>query len=431
MKRYAGILAGLLLLVSLAAGGCSGGDSAANVEIPPLRQEQKAAREKIEVDVYWDATYSMKGYATIAGNNFYRTLPDELEDLGNSLGTTKFFRFGQEVKPLEGREHRRFSDPAYYDEVITAIHTVIGAANNEHLSVVVTDLFESDADWNNVAKQIKDKYFSQHKAMALIGIKNPFNGDIFDAGYGDHSKQAYDSGGDEKRYRPFYMMVLGSDAEVQVFLKRFKSRHAESESIHYLQLSENIVDQAQDLSTMKIKSSKNLFNDEKLKLTDKKMKEFGIDSGDEKSILTVGFSYKLREDSCKVDTKKLKPVAVVKYLEDNEWKDLEGAGDVQLKLDSDPDNPEGFLLTTTFTADKTLKKKAINLLSVDVVPARDGFSLPDWVKNWNISNADVTAAEQIDGSKTINFVHLVESLKNSALDAAEPYLANETLVIRY
>ena len=252
MKRYAGIWAGLLLLVSLAAGGCSGGDSAANVEIPPLRQEQKAAREKIEVDVYWDATYSMKGYATITGNNFYRTLPDELEDLGNSLGTTKFFRFGQEVKPLEGREHRRFSDPAYYDEVITAIHTVIGAANNEHLSVVVTDLFESDADWNNVAKQIKDKYFSQHKAMALIGIKNPFNGDIFDAGYGDHSKQAYDSGGDEKRYRPFYMMVLGSDAEVQVFLKRFKSRHAESESIHYLQLSENIVDQAQDLSTMKI-----------------------------------------------------------------------------------------------------------------------------------------------------------------------------------
>ena len=431
MRKSAGIWAVVLLAAGLALGGCFGGDAPADVAIPPLRQTPKAAGEKLDVDVYWDATYSMKGYAVITGNNLYRTLPDELEDIGNSLGATKFFRFGQEVKPLEGREHRRFSNPDYYDEVITAIHTVIGATDNNHLSVVVTDLFESDADWSNVAKQIKDKYFAKHKALALIGIKNPFNGDIFDAGYGDHSRQAYNSGGDEKRYRPFYMMVLGSDAEVQLFLNRFKSRHSDNKNIRYLLLSENILEQAQDLSTMTIKSSKNLFKDEKLKLPDQKMKEFGIDKGDEKTTLVAAFAYKLREDSCKVDTKKLKPVAQVKYLEDNEWRDAGAGGNITLKLEPDPDEAGGFLLTTVFTADKVLKKKAVNLLSVEVVPARDGFSLPDWVKEWNIGNGEVTSAEQIDGSKTINFLHLTESLKNSALDAAEPALADETMVIRY
>ena len=37
------------------------------------------------------------------------------------------------------------------------MHNVVDAANEEHLSVIITDLFESDADWSNVTKKLKDK----------------------------------------------------------------------------------------------------------------------------------------------------------------------------------------------------------------------------------------------------------------------------------
>ena len=109
---YIGVL--FLLAGVVCVSGC-GSDESGDAAIPSFFVQQEASSEKTDVDVYWDATYSMQGYTTIPEGNVYRNLPDGLEDVGNSMGNTKFFRFGEQVQPLEGREHRHFSEVGFYD----------------------------------------------------------------------------------------------------------------------------------------------------------------------------------------------------------------------------------------------------------------------------------------------------------------------------
>lgn len=419
----------LLILLTAVLAGC-GTEQSADVSIPGILGQQEGKPDKTNVDVYWDATYSMQGYTTITAGNAYRSLPDNLEDVGNSMGETKFFRFGETVQPLEGREHRRFSEAGFYNETITAIHTVIDTADTEHLSIIVTDLFESDADWSNVAKKIKDKYFAQHMAVAVVGIKNPFNGDVFDVGL-DNAKFNYDSGNDTAKYRPFYLLIMGHENQVKAFIQRWKDKGAGGSDMQYMLLSENLMDEVPDLSTMEIKDSKNIFADEKLKLNDKRMKEFGVDAGDEEAQITAGFAYKPVTDGCKVDMKSLKPVVRLSYLEDGEWKSLDKDQEVSCTIQEDPAQSGYYLTTLKFTPDKTLEKDKINLIYASIEPGYNGFTLPDWVKTWNMENSGGITPDNFDGSKTINFLHLAESLKASALDAAKPSLANMVLLINY
>ena len=80
-----------------------------NSQEMPITMPTDMARAEMEtpaaipVDVYWDATVSMQGYTTLAAGNVYRTLPDLLGDIGDSMGNVQFFRFGAEVMPLGGR----------------------------------------------------------------------------------------------------------------------------------------------------------------------------------------------------------------------------------------------------------------------------------------------------------------------------------------
>lgn len=423
---YVGIL--LLLVSTVYIVGCSSNDEEASIPNFFLQQENQSA--KTDIDVYWDATCSMQGYTTIPEENAYRNLPDGLEDVGDSMGNTKFFRFGETVQPLEGREHRRFREIGFYNETVTAIHTVVDTADTDHLSIIVTDLFESDADWSNVAKKIKNKYFGQHLAVAVIGIKNPFSGYIFDVGV-DNAKFNYNSGNDPAKYRPFYMLIMGHEGQVKEFLQRWKDKNPGGNETQYMLLAEGLMEQVPDLSNMEIQDSQNIYADEKLNVTDKRVKEFGIDSGDETAELKTVFHYQPIVDGCAVDIGKSKPVVHLYSLEDGEWKKSKKDGDAVCSLKETGMQPGEYQLSLSFTPDKTLEKNHVNLIYAAVEPGYNGLILPDWVRQWNMDNPTSATEETFDGSKTINFIHLIESLKDSVLDAAKPSLANMTLLINY
>ena len=174
-----------------------------------------------------------------------------------------------------------------------------------------------------------------------------------------------------------------------------------------------------------------IFGDEKLKLKDKRMKEFGIDKVGEPAHLVTSFQYKPAEDGCNVDVHKLAPKVEVKVLKDGEWQKPEADGDCKLTIEPDPAQAGMFTMDLSFTPEKSLDSGQVNLVYATVAPGPEGISLPDWVKQWNMENVSGMTAQQFDGSKTINFSHLVESLKDSALSAAQPIMANMALVISY
>ena len=393
---------------------------------PDFQQAADNVPEKVSVDVYWDATYSMQGYTTLAAGNVYRTLPDLLSDIGNSMGELKNFKFGETIQPLEGREYRNFSSPTPYNEVITAVHNVIDKADKSHLSIIITDLFESDADWSNVTQKLRDKYFAQHQAVAIIGIKNSFNGDIFDVGL-NAAKFNYNSYDYPNKFRPFYMLVIGSEPSVCDFLERFKERQTLPNDTGYLLLSENLNDTTNDFTKLKVSGMENFFAEDKLNISDKHVKELGIDNFTSQASISLTFKYSPKLGSCPLDMSAMTTKAQVLSLKGEEWQAKE-ENDVSVELTPVDGEENTYTAKITLTPEKSLIESEINFIHVTIAPTAKGYKLPDWVKTWNMANVDVDP-DSFDGSKTINLIHVLGSLKDSVYATSHPALLNVNLVV--
>ena len=296
MKNCRAVAIAVVLFMSVALSGCIGPDEPI-LTMPPGSQVppgQKPAR--MTVDVYWDATVSMRGFTTLAAGNVYRTLPDMLGELGVSLGEARFFRFGEQITPIEGRDYLRFRDQDCYTEKITSFGNVLDAADPNNLSVVITDLFESNADWSNVTQKLREKYFSQHLAVAIIGIKNSFYGEIFDVGL-NAANFSYNSGDEPARFRPFYLFLMGSEPQVRTFIERWKEKMP-SENIKYVVFSEYFATYVADMQNT---TRENLFGDGQLMKADSRLQEVGIADRDKEAKFTLRGKLKKNDYCCLVN----------------------------------------------------------------------------------------------------------------------------------
>ena len=425
------ILAGLIILVSLLAIGCSS-EGISSIEIPKEAGQSAASGQSAPVvDIYWDATESMRGYTALQ-TGLYRTLPDNLGDIATAMGETHFFRFGEAVTPLEGRSYRSFSSPDAYTELVTSFGRVIDEANPDHLSIVVTDLFESDADWSNVTQKLREKYFAQHLGVAVIGVKNPFQGDIYDVGM-NAAKYSWDSGNDVARFRPFYLFLMGPEPEIKDFLQRWQEHFAGEAGVvemQYAVFSENLGAENASFPDLQVTDSKNLYSNESLQIKDKRVREFGYDSSSEETGLTVACKYRPMNGACLADMEKLEKVMQVFAMneEDGQWQMVD-VGQEAPKIEVGPVDGEGnYNVTLTFVPDQAISMGQVNFIHARLAPEARSLKLPPWVKDWNMTNIDIDP-NAFDGSKTANLQHILESLRDTMLSAAKPALVNINLVI--
>ena len=389
-------------------------------------QTVKPINEKVAVDVYFDATVSMRGYTTLAAGNVYRTLPDILTDVGSSMGEVKFYKFGAEIKLLENRDHRKFSSPDPYVEVITAVQNVVDSADTSHLSIIVTDLFESDSDWSSISRKIREKYFANHLAVAVVGIKNSFEGEIFDVGL-NAAKFHYTSYDYPYKFRPFYMLVMGNETAIERFLEKFKERQTLPNETKYLLLSENLATESNDFSSLPILDLQNFFNDNRLDIADNSIKEFGLDKFSSPASYTVQFDYKPQFGACPLNFNEIVNEVKVFYLEENEWQAM-NSNDVKIDIKPLEGKENSFAVTLTLTPERTLKEGRLNFIHAALTPSEKGYLLPEWVRAWNMPNVDVDAAN-FEGSKTINLIHVIGSMKDSVFAVARPTIVNMNFLI--
>ena len=431
-KKFA-LCIGIIFSMFFLFAGCMEDEKNVEIFMPEsLAKLENNSNAPVVIDVYWDATYSMRGYTTLAAGNVYRMLPDILGDIGGSMGEIKFFRFGAQIQPLEGREYRNFSKPETYTELITAAYNAIDAADPNHLSIIVTDLFESYSDWSNVTNSLRNKYFSKHLSVAVIGVKNSFMGDIFDVGL-NAAKFHYSSNDNPKKFRPFYLFLMGDENQIRNFIEQWKSKQNNSNEMQYLIFSENLTEQAGDFSKLTVKDFQNFFEDEKLAIKDKRMKEFGIANFDDPAKLSVSFNYQPIFGICPFDIETLKTSAKVFELVENEegfsWKPSESENDIEVEFYPSHEQENFYDVNITFTPQNTLIKDSLNFVNVSLAPTPKSYSLPDWVKQWNMDDDADIAASNFDGSKTINLLRIMESLKDSVLAASNPSLVEVNLVI--
>lgn len=429
LKNCQAIALAAILLFAVALSGCLPDKD--TLPMPPGSSPVPTPMpDQITVDVYWDATVSMKGFTTLAAGNVYRTLPDTLGDLSSSLGEVRFFRFGEQVVPVEGREHRRFSNPEYYTELVTSFGTVLDEADPEHLSIVITDLFESDADWSNVTQKLREKYFSKHLAVAIIGIKNSFNGDIFDVGL-NAAKFSYDSGDDPARFRPFYLFLMGSEPQLQAFLEQWERQQVPASEMKCVVFSEHFASYAAD---MKNSVKDNLLEDRKLSKADDRLKEMVVSDKSKDVKFKLPGKFQPYPNACSLVIDKLEKRVKIFAWEKSEdtdgtWKQHDAKGvNLSFALRNADENGNNCDMELTFSPNSTLPLGRIGLVQVQIVPSRQSVDLPIWISEWDMGNIDI-APEKFDGSKTVNLQHIAASLKDSLLAVAQPTIAELYLVI--
>ena len=394
--------------------------------VPPLPgtlPEILSAPEKIDSDIYFDATVSMKGFTTLAAGNVYLTLPDLLVDMCGAMGETKFFSFGEQIHPLDRTNYRRLTAPEVYVEPITAVANVIDRADPNHLSIIVTDLFESESDWALVTQKLREKFFAAHSTVAVIGIRNSFQGEIFDVGL-NAAKFNYNSFDDPNRYRPFYLLVLGRDDVIKNFLRKFNEKQILPNDTGYLLLAENLSETPADFSNFKLGDVENFFSDNTLGL-DSRVKEFGLDNFSEAASFMISWEYRPPLGACPIDFSEV-DTAVEIFSADEEWIPLE-KNDVRVNLLKDERQSEIFLVKVSLTPEKSLAEGKLNFVRIKILPKENGLRLPAWVEEWSV-NVD-GSAKIFDGSKTLNLTRILGSLKDSIFSASRPALLQINFVV--
>ena len=395
--------------------------------VPPLPGTLPSiltAPEKVDTDIYFDATVSMKGFTTLAASNVYLTLPDLLGDLCGAAGEVKFYSFGEQIHELDGRSYRNFTTPEVYTEAITAVANVVDRADTAHLSIIITDLFESDSDWSNVTQKLRDKFFANHLAVAVIGIKNSFSGEIFDVGL-NAAHFNYNSLDNPDRYRPFYLLVMGRDDVVKNFLRKFNERQTLPNDTGYLLLSENLTETASDFSNFELGEVENFYSDDTLGL-DNRVKEFGLDKFSEAASFMLNWSYEPPLGGCPLDLSEVDTAIEIFSVEGEEWTPIE-KNDVRVSLLKDDRQSENFLVKVSLTPEKSLAEGKLNFVRIKVMPKENGCKLPLWVEHWSV-NVD-GAAKNFDGSKTLNLMRILGSLKDSVFATSRPALMNINFVV--
>ena len=394
--------------------------------VPPLPGSLPSAltAQQVDTDIYFDATVSMRGFTTLAAGNVYLTLPDLLGDLCGSMGAVKFYSFGEQIHTLDGRSYRQFTTPDVYTEAITAIANVVDRADTSHLSIIITDLFESDSDWSNVTQKLREKFFANHMAVAVVGIRNSFYGEIFDVGL-NAAKFNYNSFDNPERYRPFYLLVMGQDGVVKNFLRKFNERQTLPNDTGYLLLSESLTETASDFTTFTLQEQDNFYSDDTLGL-DSRVKEFGLDKFSEPAAFLVNWKYQPPLGACPLDLSQVDTSVEVFSVAGEEWTPRE-SNDVRVSLLKDDRQPEMFLVKVSLTPEKSLADGKLNFVRVKVMPTEQGYNLPAWVEAWSV-NVD-GSAKNFDGSKTVNLTRVLGSLKDSIFVASRPSLMNINFVV--
>ena len=155
----------LVMVLAIWVGGCKGDAPPPPFEAPiaDVVCVENEDRQSLQVDIYLDATTSMEGYAK-QGSTYGRFL-DALEGsitAGWPEADVGFYMFGTRVDSI-GRESflSAKTDLAFYRHrglfETTNIDSVLARTDPERVSIIVTDLFQSDGDTNALIQHIEGR----------------------------------------------------------------------------------------------------------------------------------------------------------------------------------------------------------------------------------------------------------------------------------
>ena len=191
--------------------------------------KNKVSDSKKNVFVFFDGSQSMDGYVKNqpGEKNIFIDLIDDLTQIAEIAGPTKYHRFGKRITPIDENQVVQVTKPTFYtcqtgasdcalDNQETRLDLVFKAAQSSKDStvIIVTDLFVSSKHLvgsrrTTLVRPLKD-ILQDGKSIGLLGVMSSFNGTIYDIPKKDGGEVTYSG----SKRRPFYILIIGNDQEI-------------------------------------------------------------------------------------------------------------------------------------------------------------------------------------------------------------------------
>ena len=402
--------------------------------------------DKLAARIYFDASVSMQGFV-VPSSTQYKNILRPLESVitsGWKNGNTEFFRFGEQVRPIDRDSYLRTGSVDFYDDLRTYIQNIfeyedqlvgenidinntledsidkdtpsndINISREENrLVVIVTDLFQDRRDVNLLVSQLKDKYIKNGLEVGLIGLRSEFNGKVYNLGT---TPILYRSTPDNpETFRPFYLLVLGRHADISHYFDGIIANgFPEAQTIIF---SRYLVSPLLSFEDATIDKLENLNRDTIAKKSDPRVKEYRITDKNKPSQISAKLKFMLLPHVMPFDSDTLDDLITVKH-SSNGTPDVTQKAKNCLKVTSPLlQNDDSNELSIGFTLDsQSLPRKRIYLYEVTLRPGVDTFKEPEWCSEWDMG-------DERNGAKTLNLVNFVRDLTQVTVRMHQPIIA--------
>jgi hypothetical protein len=395
--------------------------------------------DSLKVDLFFDATLSMKGFTlTQTGSSFQQAVPllERAVIEGWRNGEASFYKFGDEIATLPGRAFLEAIRPQFYSDAKynkrTFIERVIDRAELDHLTVIVTDLFQDNADVNQLSTKLKNKFLANGLSVGVLGIRSQYDGTVYDVG-SDNYSFSYKTSEKPESGRPFYLLAFGSHANVAHYfatlessgLSNFPERHA-------LILSQFITAQSTPFTAAKLSTANKMSEIRSGNLiepsTNQAHKAFQVTTGKTETSFSTQLPYAPLPNVMQHTAPLTSDLTAYKG---------EQSGGKQLTLVESSAAKAALEITAKlFPETGPFNKLELHArLNVKELPASgrycyrimlrpSSYSLPSWVSEWNMRDSEIKGWQskvgQFNGAKTYNLENFLGTLQGAVLSTMPP-----------
>ncbi len=431
--------------------------SCSNGPIPPTPpvidksgQTPGPISENLVARIYFDATLSMQGYV-IPGATRYTQMCRYLESVivsGWENATVDFFRFGEEVEPIDRNTYLNLSRPGFYEnssifrktfiqkiidheaelttdeveesvttEESTETATIPEDTNNSEkgnpLVVIVTDLFQDNRDLTVLVTQIKKHYIQKGYEVGLLGLRSEFDGTVYDLG--DSPLPYSSTTNNPETYRPFYLLVIGRHADISHYFDRLMANgFAEAETVLFSRYLVNPLLSFENVNP----EVENLIRDRIAEEPDPRVKEYRITRNNNPSQISAILKFQFLSHVMPFATENFEVSIVAKNKPDPD-------GQNEISLDAQEcmevtstlsNNGDKLSIDINLDSGALPDERMIYLYEVTLSPGTDTFKEPDWCSQWDMG-------DERNGAKTLNLVNFVRGLSQATALIHEPIIA--------
>ena len=429
------VISSILLLVTGVLILSPGPEVANNLSCDLSDQESSDRKsDNISISVHVDGSGSMLGYVTNSNSRYVKAM-ERLYNIFSLVKsrpntTVEYFRAGlskakKNNQKLTPSEFRKAQIPGFYNGTTFPgvssglASAIIPPEKEDKLFVLVTDLYQDEADVTKLNETIQKTYFNQGRkgyAVGILAVRSEFNGQVYLVG-NNQGKFPYVAQGEPlEKLRPFYILFMGPYSDVAFYLNKLKDNAkgilTASESVIFS--PNNLVNNLSSLATSKpeltrevkekLRQTKSLSNGKvAVQIKDNSQIQLWKIINNTSQTLSIPYSTNFAplKDSLPIDDTTIKTNVKVKNLNQNQSSDQAKA---LLQLDNwKIDNKLDF---TAKISPNRIQRPGIYYFTVDAV-AKDLQEQP-WWKEWNW-----TAGRDApnDGSKTHNLSNFLRGMK--------------------